>query len=76
MTGESPTERRCYMDGCVATWVHWHGFLPGGYDNPEDPTGVPILFEDPAPELPPGWCRDDNGAPLPPIAEQLARSQP
>jgi hypothetical protein len=61
-------ERRCYWDGCVATWKHWHGFLPGGYDDPADPEGVPISFTEPAPDLPPGWCRDYNGAPLPPKA--------
>jgi hypothetical protein len=67
-----PPERRCYMEGCMATWKHWHGFLPGGYDNPVDPEGMPILFDGPEPELPPGWCRDYNGAPLRPIAAYLS----
>lgn len=62
---DSPTpipDRRCYYDGCVATWRHRHGFLPGGYDDPGDPTGVPILFTDDDPE--PGALRDFHGAKL------------
>jgi hypothetical protein len=50
---------RCIFPGCVATWEHWHGGFPGGYDNPDDPDGPPIAFVGPAPE--PG-VRDDDGA--------------
>ena len=53
------TERRCIFAGCVATWEHWHGGFPGGYDNPDDPTGPPIPFTGPAPEA---GVRDYNGA--------------
>lgn len=56
-------ERRCYFEPCVATWKHWHGFLPGGYDNPEDPEGVPIAFEGDEPDE---GVRDYFGRPLHP----------
>lgn len=61
------TERRCIFAGCVATWKHWHGFVPGGYDNPEDPEGVPILFTDEDPD--PSAVRDYNGAALPKVEQ-------
>lgn len=60
MTDQTP--RHCYMEACVATWRHWHGFLPGGYDDPNDPGGEPIPFEDQDPE--PDAVRDHNGAKL------------
>ena len=53
---------RCIFRPCVATWRHWHGGFPGGYDNPADPEGPPILFEGDDPE--PGVVRDYNGAAL------------
>lgn len=56
----------CIFTGCVATWKHWHGGFPGGYDDPADPEGAPISFTGPEPELPAGWCRDYNGAALRP----------
>lgn len=52
----------CYYEGCVATWRHWHGFLPGGWDNPDDPEGVPLIFEGDDPD--PNAVRDYNGAVL------------
>lgn len=61
MTEGTVDERRCIFGDCVATWRHWHGGFPGGYDNPDDPQGPPIAFEgdDPAG---PGAVRDYNGA--------------
>lgn len=55
--------RRCIFDGCVATWRHWHGGFPGGYDDPADPEreGPPIPFEGDEPDE---GVRDYNGAPL------------
>jgi hypothetical protein len=53
---------RCIFTGCVATWEHSHGGFPGGYDNPDDPTGAPIAFVGPDPD--PTRIRDYNGAPL------------
>ncbi len=48
----------CIFVGCVSTDRHWHGGFPGGYDNPDDPTGPPIPFtSEPAPGV-----RDYNGA--------------
>lgn len=55
-------ERRCIWEPCVATWRHWHGGFPGGYDNPEDPTGPPIPFDGENPD--PTAVRDYNGAAL------------
>ena len=55
---------RCIFDGCVATWRHWHGFLPGGYDDPDNPGELPIYFTDPDPD--PTAVRDYNGAALTP----------
>lgn len=59
------TDRRCIFDGCVATWKHWHGGFPGGYDDPNDPerTGPPISFEGDDPD--PDAVRDYFGAALP-----------
>jgi hypothetical protein len=49
---------RCIFHGCVSTDRHWHYGFPGGYDNPADPDGPPILFtSEPAPGV-----RDYNGA--------------
>jgi hypothetical protein len=53
--------RTCIWRPCVATWRHWHGPFPGGYDNPDDPTGPPIPFEGNEPDE---GVRDYNGAPL------------
>lgn len=53
---------RCIFTGCVATWKHYHGGFPGGYDNPADPDGPPIPFEGEDPD--PGAVRDYNGAAL------------
>ena len=48
----------CIFPGCVSTDRHWHGWFPGGYDNPDDPEGPPIEFtSEPAPGV-----RDYNGA--------------
>lgn len=52
-------ECRCYYGGCVAWWRHWHGFLPGGCDDPADPDGIPRIFDHDDPE--PGALRDLNG---------------
>jgi hypothetical protein len=57
------TERRCIFVGCVSTDRHSHCGFPGGYDNPDDPTGAPIPFTS---EAAPG-VRDYNGALLAPI---------
>ena len=46
----------------MATWRHWHGWFPGGYDNPDDPEGPPIEFTNPDPD--PDAVRDYNGAAL------------
>ena len=54
--------RTCIWKPCVATWRHTHGGFPGGYDDPENPTGPPIPFEDDDPE--PDAVRDYNGAEL------------
>ena len=54
---------RCIFDGCVATWEHTHGGFPGGYTNPNNPTGSPIPFAGPDPD--PSAVRDYNGAVLP-----------
>lgn len=51
----------CIFEPCVATWRHWHGGFPGGYDNPADPEGAPISFEGDEPDE---GVRDYNGAPL------------
>lgn len=48
----------CIFIGCVSRDRHWHGGFPGGYDDPEDPTGPPIVFTS---EAAPG-VRDYNGA--------------
>lgn len=56
------TNARCLFRPCVATWEHYHGGFPGGFDNPDDPTGTPIAFVGPNPE--PGAVRDYNGAVL------------
>lgn len=56
MTTDEP---RCIFRPCVATWRHWHGGFPGGYDNPKDPEGVPLIFEGEDPE--PDAVRDYNG---------------
>lgn len=54
--------RRCIFEGCVSTDRHWHGGFPGGYDDPADPLGMPLLFtSEPAPGV-----RDYNGALLDP----------
>ena len=53
----------CIFDGCVATWKHYHGGFPGGYTNPDDPTGAPIPFTNPDPS--PGAVRDYFGRALP-----------
>lgn len=50
---------RCIFVPCVATWQHWHGGFPGGFDNPDDPEGPPIPFEGDEPEL---GVRDYHGA--------------
>lgn len=75
--GEEPAmepERRCIFRPCVATWRHWHGGFPGGYDNPEDPEGAPIPFVGDDPE--PGAIRDYNGAVLrSPATERLETSR-
>lgn len=55
---------RCIFVGCVSTDRHSHGGFPGGYDNPDDPTGPPIEFTS---EPEPG-VRDYNGALLQPHA--------
>jgi hypothetical protein len=48
----------CIFTGCVSRDRHWHFGFPGGYDNPSDPDGAPILFTiEPAPGV-----RDYNGA--------------
>lgn len=54
---------RCIFPECVATWKHYHGGFPGGYDNPAAPDGPPIYFTDPPPDD--GKVRDYNGAALP-----------
>lgn len=56
----------CIWKPCVATWRHWHGGFPGGYDNPEDPEGPPIEFEGDDPD--PTAVRDYNGAALPKVS--------
>ena len=53
---------RCLWVPCVATWKHWHGPLPGAFDDPDDPEGNPIWFVGPDPE--PNVVRDYNGAAL------------
>lgn len=60
--GVAMTSERCIFIGCVSTDRHWHFGFPGGYDNPDDPTGPPIPFTS---EPEPG-VRDYNGALLPP----------
>jgi hypothetical protein len=62
MTTETVEPGPCIWTPCVATWRHWHGGFPGGYDNPADPEGAPIEFigEDPEPDA----VRDYNGATL------------
>lgn len=60
-TTPPPSERRCIFEPCVATWRHWHGGFPGGYDDPADATGPPIDFVGDEPDE---GVRDYNGAPL------------
>lgn len=48
----------CVFPDCVSNDRHYHGGFPGGYENPADPDGPPILFtSEPAPGV-----RDYNGA--------------
>ena len=61
-------DRTCIFEGCVATWRHRHGPFPGGYDNPADLEGPPIVFDGPDPYR--GALRDYNGAVLRASAEQ------
>ena len=60
--GPLPEGARCIFVPCIATWQHWHGGFPGGYDDPDDPEGPPIVFVGGDPE--PGAVRDYNGAAL------------
>lgn len=57
----------CIWEPCVATWEHYHGGFPGGYDDPDDPTGPPIPFTGPDPD--PNAVRDYNGAILDKLRE-------
>jgi hypothetical protein len=59
---ELRTEVACIWTPCVATWEHYHGGFPGGYTNPDDPEGAPILFTGSDPD--PSAVRDYNGAAL------------
>jgi hypothetical protein len=59
---DTRTPGPCIWVPCVATWEHYHGGFPGGYTNPYDPDGVPIIFRGPNPD--PTAVRDYNGAAL------------
>ena len=69
----APMDGPCIFVGCVSRDRHTHGGFPGGYTNPDDPTGAPIPFTT---EAAPG-VRDYNGAllatPAPLDVKRLAR---